>query len=102
MPELLTEAEREVELPALAESGWKLDETGVSVRKEFRFKTFSAAFGWMTRVALSAEKLNHHPEWSNVYNRVVVTLTTHSSGGLTNLDIRLARRMDTLARELQI
>ena len=102
MPELLTEAERAVELPALTESGWRLDEAGESVRKGFRFKTFSAAFGWMTRVALSAEKLNHHPEWSNVYNRVDVTLTTHSAGGLTNLDIRLARRMDTLARELQV
>ena len=65
--------------------------------KSFKFKSFSEAWGFMTRVALAAEKLNHHPEWSNVYNRVEITLTTHDCGGLSDLDVTLARRIDKLA-----
>jgi len=65
--------------------------------KTFRFKDFNAAFGWMTRVALVSEKLDHHPEWVNVYNRVDVTLTTHDAGGVTGLDVALARAMDAAA-----
>ena len=83
---------------ALADlEGWTLEEGGAAIRKSFSFKGFNAAFGFMTRCALAAEKLDHHPEWSNVYNRVDVRLTTHSSGGLTGLDFELARRMDRFA-----
>ena len=66
------------------------------LHRELRFADFSEAFGFMTRVALAAEQLGHHPEWSNVWNRVVIDLTTHDSGGLTSLDVELARRIDAL------
>ena len=69
-----------------------------AIRKQYRFANFVEAFGWMTRVALHAERLDHHPEWSNVWNRVDVTLITHDCDGLSALDIRLAARMDALAR----
>lgn len=75
--------------------GWTL-ESG-KLHREFRFADFSGAFGFMTRVALVAEKMDHHPEWSNVWNRVSVFLTTHDAGGLTERDLALARRMDELA-----
>jgi 4a-hydroxytetrahydrobiopterin dehydratase len=65
-----------------------------AIRREYRFASFSAAFGWMTRVALAAEALDHHPEWFNVYNRVDVTLATHDADGVTELDVRLAKIMD--------
>ncbi len=65
-----------------------------AISRSFRFASFSAAFGWMTRVALAAEALDHHPEWFNVYNRVDVTLATHDAGGVTELDVRLAKVMD--------
>jgi 4a-hydroxytetrahydrobiopterin dehydratase len=65
-----------------------------AVTRSFRFADFNAAFGFMARVALMAEKLDHHPEWSNVYNRLDVTLSTHDAGGVTELDVRLARFMD--------
>ncbi|SFD02190.1 4a-hydroxytetrahydrobiopterin dehydratase [Tropicimonas isoalkanivorans] len=84
-------------LAALQASGWALEEGGKAIRKTFEFKNFIAAFGWMTRVAMHAEKMNHHPEWSNVYKTVSVRLTTHDAGGLTNRDIKLARRMNALA-----
>jgi len=70
-----------------------------ALHRELRFASFSAAFGFMTRVALAAEVLRHHPEWSNVYNRVSITLTTHDAGGLTELDLRLAATVDKLAKE---
>jgi len=83
---------------ALAElDGWALEEDGGAIRKSFVFADFSAAFGFMARAALASEKLDHHPEWSNVYNRVEVRLTTHSARGLTALDLDLARTMDRLA-----
>ncbi len=66
------------------------------LHRELRFADFSEAFGFMARVALAAEQLNHHPEWSNVWNRVVIDLTTHDTGGLSNLDVELARRIDAL------
>ncbi|MFC7702845.1 4a-hydroxytetrahydrobiopterin dehydratase [Plastorhodobacter daqingensis] len=78
----------------LAEAGWATTEGRDAITKTFRFATFRAAFAWMTEIALWAERLNHHPEWRNVYNRVDVTLTTHDAGGLTDLDAELARRMD--------
>jgi 4a-hydroxytetrahydrobiopterin dehydratase len=77
--------------------GWVLSEDGVSIWKAFRFKSFVEAFGFMSESALAAEKFGHHPEWFNVYNKVDVTLTTHDSGGLTELDFKLAARMDRAA-----
>ena len=67
-----------------------------AIAKSFKFKNFIEAFGWMTRVAIWSEKWVHHPEWSNVYNRVDVVLTTHDADGLTALDVKLARKMDAL------
>lgn len=67
------------------------------LRRELRFADFNEAFGFMSRVALVAEQLGHHPEWSNVWNRVTIELTTHDSGGLTDLDVALARRIDAIA-----
>jgi len=69
---------------------------GVRLQREFRFQDFSEAFGFMSRVALAAEQLGHHPEWSNVWNRVSIALTTHDTGGLSDLDVALARRIDAL------
>jgi 4a-hydroxytetrahydrobiopterin dehydratase len=74
---------------------WTLEDG--KLRRELRFADFSAAFGFMARVALAAEQLNHHPEWSNVWNRVVINLTTHDCGGLSSLDLALAQRIDALA-----
>ncbi len=85
------------EIAALIATGWSLSDDGTALHKAFKFKNFIEAFGWMTQVAIHAEKMNHHPEWANVYRTVDVTLTTHDSGGLTELDLALARTMDTLA-----
>ena len=71
-----------------------------AICRTFRFSDFTAAFAFMTRTALMAEKLDHHPEWFNVYNRVEVTLTTHDAGGVTALDVTLAGLMDTAARSV--
>lgn len=79
--------------------GWSLVANAAAIEKEFTFKGFNAAFGFMSRVALASERANHHPEWSNVYNRVTIRWTTHSSGGLTNLDLRLARSCDRFAAD---
>jgi 4a-hydroxytetrahydrobiopterin dehydratase len=75
---------------------WDIVNSGQAIRRLFTFKDFNAAFGFMTRIAMHAEKLDHHPEWSNVYNKVQVTLTTHSSNGISILDIQLAKIMDRL------
>ena len=69
-----------------------------AISRTFRFSDFTAAFGWMTRMAIMAEKLDHHPEWFNVYNRVDVTLTTHDANGVTELDVTLAGLMDMAAK----
>ena len=95
MPDLLTN-------DALAEvladlDGWSLVEDGTAIEAEFSFGGFNAAFGFMTRVALAAERQNHHPEWSNVYNRVTIRWTTHSEGGVTELDVKLARACSRFA-----
>ena len=74
--------------------GWSLDAGGKSMSRKFEFRNFSEAFAFMTRSALAAEKLNHHPDWSNVYKTVNVTLSTHDAGGLTELDVDLAKRMN--------
>jgi 4a-hydroxytetrahydrobiopterin dehydratase len=76
---------------------WTLLADRDAIRKAFKFKDFSEAFGFMVRAALVAEKLDHHPEWSNVWNRVEVTLSTHDAGGLTERDLILAEAMDRLA-----
>jgi 4a-hydroxytetrahydrobiopterin dehydratase len=77
--------------------GWGPVEGRDALKKTFTFKTFNQAWGFMTRVALAAEKLNHHPEWFNVYNRVEITLTTHDCDGLSELDVKLAKRIDGFA-----
>ncbi len=76
---------------------WALVDGRDAIHRTFKFKDFSAAFGFMARAALVAEKLDHHPEWTNVWNRVEVTLSTHSAGGLTDLDLALAEAMDRIA-----
>lgn len=96
-PETLHGKERDDALRELGETGWDHDADRDAIRKNFRFRDFNEAFGWMTRVALAAEKADHHPEWTNVYNRVSVELTTHDVKGLTVLDLKLARTMDNLA-----
>lgn len=83
---------------ALAELGqWRAVEGRDAIAREIRFSDFNTAFGFMARVALAAERMDHHPEWTNVYNRVEITLTTHDAGGLTRRDIELARFIDRAA-----
>ena len=84
-------------LDALYAAGWRDEGARDAITRSYDFANFVEAFGFMTRAALWAEKWNHHPEWSNVYRKVTVTLTTHDAGGLTELDLRLARKMDDLA-----
>ena len=79
-------------------SGWKLVKGRNAIRKTFRFKNFTEAFGWMTSMALYAEKKDHHPEWFNVYSTVEVTLSTHDAGGVTNLDLDMAREMNRTSK----
>ena len=79
--------------------GWAAVAGRDAITRDYRFKDFDAAFGFMTRVALAASRLDHHPEWSNVYDRVTATLTTHSAGGVTERDVALARIMDQAAGE---
>jgi 4a-hydroxytetrahydrobiopterin dehydratase len=94
----LTESERSELLPAL--DGWALVEGRVEIVEDEALVDGVAAFGWMTRVALAAETMNHHPEWANTYNKVEVTLATHDAKGLTRRDIELAQRMDQMAAGL--
>ncbi len=76
--------------------GWTLADDGLSIRQTFRFADFSAAFAFMTRVALVAEKIDHHPEWFNVWNRVEITLTTHDAGGLSARDLAMAKAIERI------
>ena len=78
---------------------WALRPDRDAITRSFKFQDFNAAFGFMTRVALAAEKMDHHPEWFNVYNRVDVTLSTHDAGGLTERDLKLAALIDQLAAD---
>lgn len=94
MVQRLSEAER-AELPEILPE-WALAEQRDAIVRRFRFADFSAAFGFMARVALLAEKHDHHPEWSNVYNRVEITLSTHDAGGLSAKDVALAQAIDAL------
>ena len=93
--EQLSEEERKTWLSALPE--WSLCRDGNAIERRFEFGDFSAAFAFMTRVALIAEKRDHHPEWFNVYNRVEITLTTHDAGGLSLRDVKMARKIGALS-----
>lgn len=77
--------------------GWSMVPDRDAIRRTFTFSDFNRAFGFMTRVALAAEKMDHHPEWSNVWNKVEITLTSHDAGGLSERDVKLARRIDEIA-----
>ncbi|OSP54175.1 4a-hydroxytetrahydrobiopterin dehydratase [Pseudoruegeria sp. SK021] len=93
MPEKLRD--RSLLEPAFA-TGWVIADDRDAITKTFTFRNFVDAFGWMTRAAISAEKMNHHPEWSNVYKTVTVTLTSHDVGGISDRDVTLAALMDAL------
>ncbi|NJK77724.1 MAG: 4a-hydroxytetrahydrobiopterin dehydratase [Nanoarchaeota archaeon] len=88
----LSQAEIEQELKNL--SGWKI--VNEKLHKEFQFESFNQAFGFMTRSAMEIEKMNHHPEWFNVYNRITIELTTHDAGGITKNDVNLAKILNSL------
>ncbi|OWF40457.1 pterin-4-alpha-carbinolamine dehydratase-like [Mizuhopecten yessoensis] len=93
----LSDAERQDLLSPLKGVGWSMVEGRDAIYKEFLFKDFNEAFGFMTRVALLADKMDHHPEWFNVYNKVQVTLSTHDVGGLSSRDVKLANFMEKAA-----
>lgn len=93
MPQLLSDAAIEEALSALA--GWRRE--GKALRRDLKFADFSSAFGFMARVALAAETVGHHPDWSNSYNRVSITLETHDASGITEKDLALARAIDKIA-----
>lgn len=91
----LTDAERDAALAALP--GWSLREDGLAIEKELKFGDFNEAFGFMARVAIYADKADHHPEWFNVYSTVRITLTTHDADGLSTRDVAMARFIDAIA-----
>lgn len=95
MARRLTDEARTAALAGL--DGWAVVEERDAIHKTFKFKDFNAAFGFMARVALMAEKMDHHPEWRNVWNTVEVVLSTHDAGGLTQRDVDLAKAMDAIA-----
>lgn len=97
MTDKLTQAERAEKITPLLDNGWEMTEGRDAIYKKFVFANFVEAFGFMTRAAIHAEKLNHHPEWSNVYKTVEVTLTTHDADGLSALDAELGAKLDKLA-----
>lgn len=97
MADLLDDSARQTDLPPLGETGWGAVAGRDAIRKIWKFKSFSEAWAFMSRAALASEALNHHPEWSNKYNIVDVTLTTHDCQGLSILDIKLARKLDGFA-----
>jgi 4a-hydroxytetrahydrobiopterin dehydratase len=94
----LSDTERTEALGAL--TGWTLQSGRDAIERSIKFKDFSAAWGFMNRVALAAEAADHHPEWFNVYNRVDIVLSTHDAGGLTAKDVALAKKIDEFAKEL--
>ncbi len=97
MTEKLSETARKTTLEPLLDAGWEMAEGKDAICKTYKFANFVEAWGFMSRAAIWAEKWDHHPEWLNVYNRVDVTLTTHDVDGLSTLDVKLARKMDSLA-----
>jgi 4a-hydroxytetrahydrobiopterin dehydratase len=96
MTDKLSEDEKSTALITLTDAGWTHEPTRDAIHKTFKFKNFSQAFGFMTRTAMLAEKMNHHPEWSNVYGTVEVTLTSHDVNGLSARDVAMALKMDKL------
>ncbi len=102
MADLLSPEDRQTGLLPLADTGWAAVPGRDAIRKVLRFRSFSEAWGFMSRAALVAEKLNHHPEWRNVYNAVDITLTTHDCHGLSQLDIDLARAIDRLSAGAEV
>jgi 4a-hydroxytetrahydrobiopterin dehydratase len=96
MSQKLTPEDRKAALAKL--DGWSDAAGRDAIAKTFTFKDFNSAFGFMTRAALTAEKLDHHPEWKNVYRTVEVTLSTHDAGGVTELDVKLAQAMEAFAK----
>ncbi|MBO6506356.1 MAG: 4a-hydroxytetrahydrobiopterin dehydratase [Kordiimonadaceae bacterium] len=94
-PTEMTDAERDAALATI--DGWTYDPNAKAITKTFTFKDFSEAWGFMNRAALLAEKMDHHPEWFNVYNRVEVKMTTHDADGVTSWDIDMATAMDGFA-----
>ncbi|MBY5986726.1 Putative pterin-4-alpha-carbinolamine dehydratase [Roseovarius sp. THAF27] len=97
MSEKLSDTARKTTLEPLFESGWAMVDGRDAIHKTYEFENFVEAFGFMTRCAIWAEKWDHHPEWSNVYKTVEVTLTSHDVEGLSSRDTKLARKMDKLA-----
>jgi 4a-hydroxytetrahydrobiopterin dehydratase len=95
MPEKLDEAALGEAVAGL--EGWQVDHAAGALRRSFRFADFVEAFGFMTRVALRAQAMDHHPDWSNSYNKVEITLSTHSAGGVSRNDVELAQAIDKLA-----
>ena len=102
MADLLSHDARATLLPPLGETGWAAVPGRDAIRKVVKFRNFSEAWGFMSRAALVAEKLNHHPEWKNVYNTVDITLTTHDCHGISRLDIDLAQAMDRIAGTAEV
>ena len=98
IPTKLSDSERTSLLPEL--EGWTLESDRDAIRKIFTFKTFNQAWGFMNRVALVAEKMGHHPEWFNVYNKVDIVLTTHDCNGLSALDVELAKKTNLFASKV--
>lgn len=96
----MTELERKELLQPLLSNGWSLVEGRDAIYREFLFKNFNEAFGFMTNVAIQADKADHHPEWFNVYNKVQITLSTHDCSGLSVRDIKLATFIDSVAARL--
>ncbi|CAM1302416.1 PCBD2 (predicted) [Pycnogonum litorale] len=96
----LTPNEREAILAPLKLNKWTEVDNRDAIYKEFLFKSFNEAFGFMTRIALKAETMNHHPEWFNVYNKVQITLSTHDVGGLSDRDVKLAKFVDSVAQQV--
>jgi len=94
----LSDDERTQSLGPLKEAGWTMVKDRDAIYKEFLFKNFNQAFGFMSRVALKAEKMDHHPEWFNVYNKVQITLSTHDVGGLSDKDVTLAKFIEEVAK----
>lgn len=102
MAERLTPEERDALLPPLGEAGWGADPGADALRKIWRFRSFSEAWAFMSRVALLAERRNHHPDWRNVFNVVDLRLTTHDAGGLTRLDTDMAAAIDRYAGAAEV
>lgn len=96
----LTEEERQVKLAPLLSAGWTNVKDRDAIYKEFLFKNFNQSFGFMTRIAMQAEKMDHHPEWFNVYNKVQITLSTHDVGGLSDNDVKLANFIEAACKSV--